>query len=184
VKWIDQGLVHGVPGSVIRVEHIASRIAEVTADFDVSWAAYDRYRHKALADEMAEVGVDVPWIEHPQGFRRGGLLDGKHGNPLVIGKDGKPVENPLWMPSSVDGLEARVIEKTLEVQASEVTRWQVSSVVIRPDPAGTGNRVFDKRKAVGRIDGIVALAMAVGAAEMRLERRSLEGFLRKPVMTP
>lgn len=183
LKWIDQGLVHGVPGSVIRVEHMASRIAEVTGTYDVTWAAYDRYRHKALADEMAENGVDVPWIEHPQGFRRGGALDGKNGNPLILGKDGKPVDNPLWMPSSVDGLETRVIEKTLEVQVSEVTRWQVSSVVIRPDPAGTGNRIFNKAKAVGRIDGIVALAMAVGAAEMRLEKRSLKGFLANPVMT-
>lgn len=183
LKWIDQGLIHGVPGSVIRVEHMAARIAEVTGTFDVTWAAYDRYRHKALADEMAENGVDVPWIEHPQGFRRGGALDGKNGNPLVIGKDGKPVDNPLWMPSSVDQLETRVIEKTLEVQASEVTRWQVSSVVIRHDPAGTGNRIFNKAKAVGRIDGIVALAMAVGAAEMRLEKRSLKGFLANPVMT-
>jgi phage terminase large subunit-like protein len=184
VKWIDQGLIHGVPGSVIRLEHVANRLAEVSSEFNILWAAFDRYRHKTLPDEMAELGVEIPWIEHPQGFRRGGLLDGKHGNPLITGKDGKPVENPLWMPSSVDGLEARVIEKTLEVQLSEVTRWQVSSVVIRPDPAGTGNRVFDKRKAVGRIDGIVALAQANAAAEMRLERRSLEGFLRNPVMTP
>lgn len=183
LKWIDQGLIHGVPGSVIRMEHMATRIAEASADFDITWAAYDRYRHKTLADEMTELGVDIPWIEHPQGFRRGGLLDGKHGAPLIVGKDGKPVENPLWMPSSVDALEARVIEKTIEVQPSEVTRWQVSSVVIRPDPAGTGNRVFDKRKAVGRIDGVVALAMATAAAELRLPTRSLKGFLANPVMT-
>jgi len=177
VKWIDQGLVHGVPGSVVRKEHVASRIAQATDQFDVVWAAYDKYRHKELEDEMIELGVDVPWIEHPQGFRRGGKLDD------VIGADGKPLDNPLWMPSSVDQFETRVIEKTIEVQVSEVTRWQVSSVVIRPDPAGTGNRVFDKRKATGRIDGIVALAMAVGAAEMRLPVRSLKGFLANPVMT-
>lgn len=177
VKWIDQGLIHGVPGKVIRKEHIASRIAQATDQFDVQWAAFDKYRHKELEAEMDELGLDVPWIEHPQGFRRGGQLD-------IIGPDGKKIDNPLWMPSSVDQLETRVIEKTLEVQASEVTRWQVSSVVIRPDPAGTGNRVFDKRKAVGRIDGIVALAMAVGAAEMKIPKRSLKGFLANPVMTP
>lgn len=183
LKWIDQGLVHGVVGSTVRVEHVAARIAQVTDEFDVLWAAYDRYRHKELAAEMAEIGVDVPWIEHPQGFRRAGQLDGKDGNPLVVGADGKPVDNPLWMPGSVDRLEARLLENTLEIQKSEVTRWQVSSVVIRPDPAGTGNRIFNKAKAVGRIDGMVALAMANGAAEMRLEKRSLKGFLDNPVMT-
>jgi phage terminase large subunit-like protein len=183
VRWIDHGLVHGVEGSVVRIEHVAARIAEISGQFEVDWAAYDKYRHKTLADEMAEQGVNVPWIEHPQGFRRAGVLDGKGGNPLIIGLDGKPLDNPLWMPGSVDTLEGRIIEKTLEVQVSEVTRWNVSSVVIRNDPAGTGNRVFNKAKAVGRIDGVVALAMAVGAAEMRLPKRSLAGFLANPVMT-
>jgi phage terminase large subunit-like protein len=176
VRWIDNGLVHGVPGSVVRIEHVAARIAAASGQFDVLHAAYDKYRHKELADLMAENGVDVPWIEHPQGFRRAGQLD-------QLAADGQKLDNPLWMPSSVDALEGRIIEKTIEVQVSEVTRWQVSSVVIRNDPAGTGNRVFNKAKAVGRIDGIVALAMAVGAAEMRLPTRSLAGFLNNPVMT-
>lgn len=176
VRWIDEGLVHGVPGSVVRIEHVAARIAQASGQFDIQWAAYDKYRHKELADQMAENGVDIPWIEHPQGFRRAGQLD-------LLGPDGQKLDNPLWMPSSVDALEGRIIEKTIEVQVSEVTRWNVSSVVIRNDPAGTGNRVFNKAKAVGRIDGVVALAMAVGAAEMRLPTRSLAGFLKNPVMT-
>lgn len=177
VQWIGQGLIHGVPGKIIRKEHIAARIGEVTGKFDVDWAAFDRYRHKELAQEMQEQGVDAPWIEHPQGFRRGGQLDDKKG------QDGKPLDNPLWMPDSVQKLETRILEKTLVVQPSPVTRWQVSSVAIKQDPAGTGNRVFDKRKAVGRIDGLVALAMAIGAAEMKLPVMDLSGFLANPVRT-
>ena len=130
---------------------------------------------------MIDRGVYAPWIEHPQGFRRGGQLLDRQGRP-VKGPDGKPLENPLWMPDSINQLEARIIENNIVVQPSEVTRWQVSSVAIRQDPAGTGNRVFDKKKAVGRIDGIVALAMAVGAAEMRLPRLDLSGFLNNPVV--
>lgn len=179
VKWIQEGLVHGVSGKVVRKEHLAARVAEVSGLFDVTWAAYDRYAHKALADEMVELGVNVPWIEHPQGFRRGGHLP----HPKFRAKDGGKLDNPLWMPESVTKLEARILEKTIAVQPSPVTRWQVSSVVVRPDPAGTGNRVFDKSRASGRIDGIVALAMAVGAAEMRLPLLDLGGFLRNPVMT-
>lgn len=177
LRWIKQGLIHGVPGSVVRLEHVAARIAQASEQYEILHAAYDKYRHKELAAQMAELGVDIPWIEHPQGFRRAGELD-------LLGPDGKPLDNPLWMPSSIDALEGRIIEKTLEVQASEVTRWQVSSVVIRMDPSGAGNRVFNKAKAVGRIDGVVSLAMADGAAEMRLPTRSLKGFLNNPVMTP
>lgn len=179
--WIKNGLIHAIPGKVIRKEHIARRIAQVKEQFDLRYAAYDRYAHKSLEDEMIELGVDAPWIEHPQGFRRGGQLLDRQGRP-VKGPDGKPLENPLWMPDSINQLEARIIENNIVVQPSEVTRWQVSSVAIRQDPAGTGNRVFDKKKAVGRIDGIVALAMAVGAAEMRLPRLDLSGFLNNPVV--
>lgn len=180
--WIQQGLIHGVPGKVVRKEHVARRIAQVKSQFDLRWAAYDRYAHKALEDEMIEQGVHAPWIEHPQGFRRGGILKNRFG---VAYKDrnGQPLENPLWMPESVQRLETRIIEQTIRIQPSPVTRWQVSSVAIRQDPAGTGNRVFDKKKAIGRIDGIVALAMAVGAAEMRLPNLSLSGFLSNPVVS-
>lgn len=174
--WIRDGWVHGVPDKIVRKQYIANRIAEVTGIYDLRWAAFDRYRHKELQQEMSEEGVDAPWIEHPQGFRRGGQLDG------ILGPDGKKIDNPLWMPDSVQKLETRILDGTLQIQASPVTRWQVSSTVIRKDPAGTGNHVFDKAKATGRIDGIVALAMAIGAAEMRLPVRDISGFLNRPVM--
>lgn len=176
--WIRQGLIHGVPGKVVRKEHVAARISQVREEFDLRWASYDNYAHKALADEMADLGVTVPWIEHPQGFRRAGPLP----FPKFRAPDGGKVDNPLWMPDSVKLLEETIIEKTLHVQPSPVTRWQVSSVVIRPDPAGTGGRVFDKARAVGRIDGIVALAMAVGAAKMRLPTMDIGRFLANPVI--
>lgn len=176
VEWIEKGLVHGCEGKIIRKEYIAARIGEVLETYDLKWAAYDRYRHKELESEMFELGIYAPWIEHPQGFRRAGQLD-------IVGQDGKKLDNPLWMPDSIDKFEGRILEKTLKVQSSRVTRWQVSSVVIRDDPAGTGNKVFDKRKATGRIDGMVALAEAIGAAEMRLPVRNLSKFLANPVMT-
>ena len=179
-RWIKEGLIHGVPGNVVRIDHIAARLADVSGQLDIVHAAYDRYRHKDLEDKMSELGVDLPWIEHPQGFRRAGQLD-----PLVFGygDDGKPMDNPLWMPGSVDQLETRFLEKTIRIHNTEVTRWNISNVIIRHDPAGTGNRVFDKRKSTGRIDGVVALAMGDGAAEMKLPKRSLAAFLKRPVMT-
>lgn len=180
-RWISEGLIHAIPGKVIRVEHMAARIAEVKSTFDLKYAAYDRYAHKALEDQMIENGVAANWIEHPQGFRRGGMLKDRRGNQ-VKGPDGKPLENPLWMPDSIKLLQSRIIENKIRVQPSEVTRTQVSSVALIQDPRGTGGIVFDKNKAVGRIDGIVALAMAVGAAEMKLPTLDLSGFLNSPVI--
>lgn len=182
--WIKQGLIHPVPGKVVRREYLANRLAEVKASYDLESLAYDRYGHKALAQEVLDLGVALPWIEHPQGFRRGGLLvDPISGDHIVDPKTGKPAENPLWMPDSVRELETLIIEKRLRVQESPVTRWQVSSTVIRQDPAGTGNRVFNKNKALGRIDGVVALAMAIGALKMRRPSKPDIGkFLSSPVI--
>lgn len=182
--WVRQGLITGIPGKIIRYEHIARRIAEVQQQFDLRYAAYDNYAHKTLRDKMAEEGIHAPWIEHPQGFRRAGDLLDVAGRPVRDPRDpkGKALQNPLWMPESVKALETRVIENTLRIQPSPVTRWQVAATAIRDDPAGTGNRVFDKARAVGRIDGVVALAMAVGAAEMQLPSHDLSGFLSNPVV--
>lgn len=176
--WIKEGLIHAVPGNVVRREYVAARLAEIKAEYDLEDLAYDRYAHKSLDREVAELGIDLPWIEHPQGFRRGGIIEGTF-DPLT----GKPLDNPLWMPESVMELETMIVEKSIAVQVSPVTRWQVSSTVIRQDPAGTGNRVFDKNKALGRIDGIVALAMVVGAIRMRRPAKPDIGkFLNMPVV--
>ena len=182
-KWIRQGLIRGVPGPVIRKEYIAQRIADVRQQFDLKWAAYDNYAHKALREEMIDKGViGVPWIEHPQGFRRGGALKDSTGRKMrdPTSPEGEFIQNPLWMPESVRNLEQRILEKTIIVQPSPVTRWQVSSAVIRQD--AQGNRIFDKAKANGRIDGIVALAMAVAAADMLLPVSNLDDFLKNPVI--
>lgn len=177
--WLRQGVIHGTTGKVIRLEHIGARIAEAMEQFDIQWIAYDKYRHKNLEDEMAELGLHAPWIEHPQGFRRAGQLP----FPQFRDDDGKPADNPLWMPQSVVQLESRILERTIRIQTAHITRSHVAAVVPRPNPAGTGDRVFDKSKSVGRIDGIVSLAMATGAAEMKLPKQSLAGFLNRPVMT-
>ena len=41
-------------------------------------------------------------------------------------------------------------------------RWCAANAITRSDEHE--NRKFDKRKSMGRIDGVVALAMAVGVA--------------------
>lgn len=180
IDWIRRGLITGIEGPVIRMEHIGRRIGEVMGLLNIRHAAYDRYAHKNLEAIMAEAAVHAPWIEHPQGFRRGGVLRDRAGNPFKD-EEGQDYQNPLWMPSSMGGLETRILEHTMEVQVSPVTRWQVSSVVPRKDPAGTGNQVFDKAKSVRRIDGIVALAMSVGTTDAKLPIDDLRPFLMKPV---
>jgi phage terminase large subunit-like protein len=158
--WASEGHLNLSDGKVIKLGPIGMRMAEIAGRFELGGIAYDKYRHKELADNLHDLGIELPLIEHPQGFRRMGKLD-------EIGPDGKPMDNPLWMPQSFQQLENLIVEGKIRVRYNPVLRWNAASAVIRQDPAGTDNRIFDKRKSSARIDGIVALAMAVGLAYAR-----------------
>lgn len=151
--WHKNGYLRLTEGKVIKLAPIAQRMAEIGDQHDLQAIAYDRYRHRELHDNLLDLGIELPMIEHPQGFRRAG-------------------ENPLWMPSSFQALENAITEGRIRVAVNPLLRWNVASAVIRNDPAGTDNRIFDKRKSRARIDGVVALAMALGAALANTQKQS------------
>lgn len=146
--WHEQGFLGLTEGRVIKLGPIAQTMADCQKKFFLRSIAYDAYRHKELEEDMGDLGIDLPMIEHPQGFRR-------------------VKDSELWMPKSVQDLESSIIESRIRVQPNPLLRYNVAQTVIRPDPAGTDNKVFDKLKSRARIDGVVALAMAVGLAVTR-----------------
>jgi phage terminase large subunit-like protein len=66
------------------------------------------------------------------------------------------------MPGSLLALENLILEKRIRIRRSPVTISAIMSAAIESDPFD--NRWFSKRRAVNRIDPLVALTMAVGAA--------------------
>jgi phage terminase large subunit-like protein len=183
LEWIRDGLIHGAPGKVVKLPHIARRMAEIADQFDLQTIAFDRYRHKELEDDLAELGIDLPMIEHPQGFRRAGQWTDRDGRAVKDDK-GKPAQNPLWMPSSVEETEHAIIEGRLLTPVHKVLRWNVAGVVMKESQAGTAGMIPDKRKATGRIDGIVAAFMAIGAAKADIGANTgIDDFLRNPVVS-
>ncbi len=165
--WNEQGHLFLTEGKVIKLLPIAQRMAWAQDAFDLQAIAYDNYRHKELDTNLNEMGFNLPLIEHPQGFRRAKLYD-VNNEPVKDPKTGKHADNPLWMPSSVQEIENAIVEGRLRVKLNPVLRWNVGGVVVREDPAGTDNRIFDKRKSTIRIDGIVAGAMSVGCAKAQM----------------
>lgn len=184
--WEKQELIEATPGKVIPMAAVARQMADDEERFKIEFFAYDRYRHKDLQEKFKDAGFDPPMIEHPQGFRRANRLEHDVAARFALYDEyGKPAENPLYMPASIEEFEHAIIEERLHTPKHEVLRWNVSGVTPRDDPAGTGNKVFDKRKATGRIDGAVAAAMAIGAATARFGNggSALDDFLNNPVMT-
>lgn len=155
--WAESGDIDLTEGKVIKLAPIADMLARAQQDFDLQAVAYDRYRLKELGDMLTDQGVTLPLIEHPQGFRRSTTT-----NP---NDPRQKVDNPLWMPNSCQEIENAIIETRIRIQPNPALTWNVASAVVREDPAGTENFIFDKRRATGRIDGLVSLAMGVGAAK-------------------
>ncbi len=149
-RWHQSGYLELTEGRVIKLEPIAGKMSELSNRFDLLAIGYDNYRHRELVNDMLDLGIELPMVEHPQGFRR-------------------TKENPLWMPNSVESLENAIIEDppAIRICFNPLLRYNAMQTVIRKDPAGTDNKIFDKRKSRARIDGIVALAMGHGTATVR-----------------
>lgn len=134
--WRDQGHLQTMPGKTNDPAFIARKIAELHGQFDIRALAYDRWRIEDLRRELAAVGCDVPLEAHGQGF-----------------KD---------MGPAVEALERCVTAGTLRHGMHPLLTWNIGNAVAVADPAG--NRKLAKDKSHGRIDGVVAIAMALNIA--------------------
>jgi len=85
------------------------------------------------------------------------------------------------MPHSIELLEKLIIDKKITILFNPCLRWNAANAVTESDKSE--NRVFSKRRSNGRIDGVVALAMSVGAAEeIQEDDGDLEGFFDDPII--
>lgn len=169
--WAEQGFLGLSEGNFVRQEFIAARLVEISQTYDLVGIGYDEYAVKWLIVELDRLGVKLPLIEHPQGFRRGRRPDNEK-KP----RPGDPPAKPgLWMPGSIGLTEQLVIDKRLRMKPNPILTWNVASATFERD--AQGNRTLSKRKATGRIDGAVALVMASGVALNAPDGKSGESYL-------
>lgn len=163
--WRDAGHLIATPGTVVRYEFVAKHLVWCAQEFELEGIAFDEYRIPKLQEELDELdgGGSVKLVKHPQGFR-------------------KNSDNELWMPQSISELEAAILERDIIIQRNPVMTWCAAGAVFDSD--AQANRKFNKRKATGRIDGVVSLAMAIGLAKVAVTEKPLDidGFLKSPVI--
>ena len=134
--WARHGYLHTTPGATVDYEFVAQDIGAILANLDVRGIAYDRWRIALLQKELDALGIKLPLVEFGQGF-----------------KDMSP---------ALDVLESELLNARVAHGMHPVLTMCAANAVVVKDPAG--NRKLDKHKATGRIDGLVALAMALGCA--------------------
>lgn len=157
--WIDAGHLISVPGPVIRTEWVAAELARLAAEFDIRSVAYDRWRIEGFRLDLGDTGCAVPLEPFGQGF-----------------KD---------MGPAVQGFAELALSGAIRHGMHPVLTAAVSNAITVPDPSG--NLKLDKGRGNARgpvrIDGAVALCMALAIARKHREEQPLDlsGFLANPV---
>jgi phage terminase large subunit-like protein len=128
--WERDGLITNA-GQTTDPAMIALKIAELAGRYQIKTLTFDRWRIADLQRELNIIGCDITLMPHGQGY-----------------KDMSP---------AVDILERMVVEHRLCHGNHPVLTWNAFNAVVTRDPAG--NRKLDKARSIGRIDGLVALAM-------------------------
>lgn len=158
--WAKGGWLNAIDGRNIRLDFVAARIAEVNVDYQIAAIAYDRYAYRKLEDELDAQGLTITQLEHPQGgIRRAKATPEQIEEAKLTGEE--PPQG-LWMPGSLMAFEELILEKRIRIRRSPVLISAMMSAALEHDPFD--NRWFSKRRAVNRIDALVAATMAIGAA--------------------
>jgi phage terminase large subunit-like protein len=151
--WVNEGFLKTTPGATVDYGFVVQDMADILAECNVAAIAYDRWRIDILRREAEKAGFEFPLIEFGQGF-----------------KDMSP---------AIDALESEMLNGRVCHGMHPVLTMCAANAVVTKDPAG--NRKLDKSKANGRIDGMVALAMAFGVSSADAEE-DITGFLESPLV--
>ena len=147
--WADQGYLIATPGSTIDYGFVAQEIQRIRSHMHIAALKFDRWRIDDMVRELRDIGIDI-YLEGREKPLRNALHMVPHGQ-------GYRDMNP-----AVEALEDVLAEKRMRHGMHPVLTMCASNVRVQQDPSG--NRKFDKIKSTGRIDGIVALAMAINEA--------------------
>jgi len=142
--WAKQGFINVESDKTVDYERIAVQILECLSDYDIQGFGFDRWRINDLKVALKAVGLENLVDEDKRFF------------PIGQGfKDFSPC---------VEALERALLDVKIAHGNHPILTWNASNAVSVSDPAG--NRKLDKSKSYGRIDGVVALAMALRVPEL------------------
>jgi phage terminase large subunit-like protein len=130
--WAKAGKLHLTPGNVTDFDKVRADIVALSKKYNIRQVAIDRWNATQLSTQLQGDGINV------LGFGQG------YGS----------------MSAPTKALEAAVVGGKLLHGGHPVLAWQASNVAVQSDHAG--NIKPSKAKSSERIDGIVALVMALG----------------------
>ena len=132
--WKKQGYIFTTEGNVVHYGYIEDFIRRLGERFEIREIAYDRWNASMMVQALQDDGFTM--VPFGQGYR--------------------DMSNPT------KDLMRLVLDGSIRHNGHPVRRWCIDNVFVRSDPAG--NIKIDKEKSTEKVDGAVALVMALDRA--------------------
>ena len=131
-EWARRGVITATPGNIIDYEYIRQTLHRMGGEFDLKTIGFDPWNATDLMTRLQEQD-GLTCVAVRQGFAS------------------------LSAPSKA--LEAAILSRRLRHNGHPVLRWCIGNVALETDAAG--NIKPSKAASTERIDGVVALVMAI-----------------------
>jgi len=152
--WAKQGFLETTPGPTIEYEYVAVKLRQIFDNCNIIKLSFDRWNMKHLRPWLIKAGftedeIEEKFDEFGQGFAS--------------------------MSPALRDFESLLLTGKLRHGNHPVLTMCAANARVQTDPAG--NRKFTKAKSSGRIDGMVAEAMAIGVMPENPEDEYVTGRL-------
>jgi phage terminase large subunit-like protein len=140
--WARDGLLQTTPGKSIEYEFVAEYLRGLFDDLDIRKVAFDRWGMRHLKPWLTKAGMSDAELERFVDFGQGFAS----------------------MTPALRTTEELLLAEKVRHGAHPVLTMCASNAVVETDPAGNRKLTKSPKKVRGRIDGMVALAMALSVA--------------------
>lgn len=138
--WARDGYLTTTPGRSIEYEFVAEYLADLFDELDVRKVAFDRWGMRHLKPWLSRAGMSEEQLERFVDFGQGFAS----------------------MSPALRTTESMLLSERVRHGAHPVLTMCAANAVVQSDPSG--NRKLAKHKSRGRIDGMLALTMALSVA--------------------
>ena len=151
--WVREGYITATQGNIIDYNSILAQIDQDCTDYEVQELAFDRWGSQKIVVDLQDMGFENEKTKHVE----------RH--LIQFGQGFASMNAPT------KELEKLVLGKQLLHGENPVLSWMISNTVIKMDPSG--NMKPDKGESTERIDGVVALIMALDRATRDTDNTSV-----------
>lgn len=149
-KWVKKGFLAATPGNVVDYSYVKAELNNLRAIYDIKEIAYDRWGAALLVQQFKEDGYVIEEKEAGPG------------HPLIVpfGQGWQSMSPPT--KELIKLANDNEHKQRLRHGGNPVLRWNIENLEVSQDAAG--GLKPDKAKATQKIDGAVALIMALDRA--------------------